>query len=136
MIKFLDLKKQYLEIKPEIDEAIFKVISDTAFIGGKYVDEFEENFAKYLGIKNAIGVGNGTDALEVALWALDLPKASEIIVPANTFIATAEAVSRNGLKVRFVDSNKYYQINTKSIEENINESTSAIIAVNLARKYQ
>ncbi len=131
MIKFLDLKKQYLEIKPEIDEAIFKVISDTAFVGGKYVSKFEENFAKYLGIKNAIGVGNGTDALEVALWALDLPKVSEVIVPANTFIATSEAVSKNGLKVRFVDSNKYYQINTKSIEENINENTSAIIAVHL-----
>jgi len=131
MIKFLDLKKQYEEIKDEVNEAIFEVINDTAFVGGKYVDEFEKNFASYLGIKNTIGVGNGTDALEIALWSLDLPKESEVIVPANTFIATSEAVSRNNLKVRFVDCNKYYQINTKSIEENINENTSAIIAVHL-----
>jgi dTDP-4-amino-4,6-dideoxygalactose transaminase len=131
MIKFLDLKKQYNEIKDEVNEAIFNVIEDTAFVGGKYVEEFEKNFASYLGIKNVIGVGNGTDALEIALWSLDLPKNSEVIVPANTFIATSEAVSRNGLKVKFVDSNKYYQINTKSIEENITENTSAIIAVHL-----
>jgi len=131
MIKFLDLKKQYETIKDEINEVIFNVINDTAFVGGKYVEEFENNFSSYLGIKNAIGVGNGTDALEIALWALDLPKDSEVIVPANTFIATSEAVSRNGLKVKFVDCNKYYQINTKSIEEHITPNTSAIIAVHL-----
>jgi dTDP-4-amino-4,6-dideoxygalactose transaminase len=131
MIKFLDLKKQYEEIKDEVNEAIFNVIEDTAFVGGKYVEKFENNFRDYLGIKNVIGVGNGTDALEIALWSLDLAKGSEVIVPANTFIATSEAVSRNGLKVKFVDCNKYYQINTKSIEENITENTSAIIAVHL-----
>ena len=131
MIKFLDLKKQYLKIKDEIDSAIFSVIENSAFVGGKYVKEFEDNFAKFIGVNEAIGVGNGTDALEIALWALDLPKGSEVLVPANTFIATAEAVSRNGLKVKFVDCNKYYQINTKSIEENITDKTSAIIAVHL-----
>lgn len=131
MIKFLDLKKQYESIKNEINTAIFEVIEDSAFVGGKYVEEFEKNFAKYLGTKHAIGVGNGTDALEIALWSLDLPKNSEVIVPANTFIATAEAVTRNNLKVKFVDCNKYYQINTKSIEENITKNTSAIIAVHL-----
>jgi dTDP-4-amino-4,6-dideoxygalactose transaminase len=131
MIKFLDLKKQYKEMKDEIDKAIFNVIENTAFVGGKYVEEFENSFVSYLGVKNVIGVGNGTDALEIALWSLDLPKNSEVIVPANTFIATSEAVSRNGLKVKFVDCNKYYQINTKSIEENITPNTSAIIAVHL-----
>ncbi len=131
MIKFLDLKKQYETIKNEINEAIFDVINDTAFVGGKYIEEFEKNFANYVGVKHAIGVGNGTDALETALWALDLPKESEVLVPANTFIATAEAVSRNGFKVRFVDCNKYYQIYTKNIEEHITPNTSAIIAVHL-----
>jgi len=58
MIKFLDLKKQYEEIKDEVNEAIFDVINDTAFVGGKYVEKFENSFADYLGIKNAIGVGN------------------------------------------------------------------------------
>ena len=131
MVKFLDLKKQYLSIKKEIDKAIFSVIEDSAFVGGKYVKEFEDSFSKYLNIKHTIGCGNGTDALSIALWALDLPKNSEVLVPANTFIATAEAVSKNGLKVKFVDCNKYYQINTKSIEENITNKTSAIIAVHL-----
>ena len=131
VIKFLDLKKQYKTIKYEINEAIFEVINDTAFVGGKYVERFEENFASYLRIKNAIGVGNGTDALEIALWALNLPKGSEVIVPANTFIATSEAVSRNGLKVKFVDCDKYYQIDIKSLQKNITPKTSAIIAVHL-----
>ena len=80
MIKFLDLKKQYLEIKDEIDSAIFSVIEDNAFVGGKYVKKFEDNFAKFIGVNEAIGVGNGTDALEIALWALDLPKNSEVLV--------------------------------------------------------
>ncbi|GAX87597.1 hypothetical protein LNAT_P0894 [Lebetimonas natsushimae] len=131
MIKFLDLKKQYNTIKNEIDNAIFKVIEDSAFVGGKYTQEFEQNFAKYIGIKHALGVGNGTDALEIALWALNLPKNSEVLIPANTFIATAESVTRNNLRVKFVDCNKYYQINTKSVEENITKNTSAIIAVHL-----
>jgi len=131
MIKFLDLNKQYNSIKNEIDKAIFDVIEDSAFIGGKYVKIFENNFAKYLDINNVIGVGNGTDALEIALWALELPKGSEVIVPANTFIATSEAVSRAGLKIKFVDCNKYYQINTKFLEEYITPNTSAIIAVHL-----
>jgi dTDP-4-amino-4,6-dideoxygalactose transaminase len=131
MIKFLDLKKQYLSIKKEIDKAIFDVIDESAFVGGKYLREFEENFAKYLGVKHAIGVGNGTDALEVALWSLDLPRNSEVIVPVNTFIATSEAVSRNGLKIKFVDCNEYYQLDTTLLEGAINENTSAIIPVHL-----
>lgn len=102
MIKFLDLKKQYVDIKDEIDEAIKNVISETAFIGGKYVAKFEEEFANYQEAKHCIGVGNGTDALEIAIESLDLPKGSEIIVPANSFIASSEAVTRAGHKVVFL----------------------------------
>ena len=131
MVKFLDLKKQYNSIKDDIDKAIFEVIEDTAFVGGKYLQNFEENFGRYIGIKHVVGVGNGTDALEIALWSLNLPKNSKVLVPANTFIATSEAVSRVGLKVKFVDCNKYYQINTKALENSIDEDTSAIIAVHL-----
>ena len=131
MIRFLDLKKQYESIKEEIDVAMAEVITDTAFVGGRYVEEFEKNFAKYLKVENVVGVGNGTDALEVALWALDLPKRSEVIVPANTFIATSEAVTRNGLEVRFVDCDESYQIDIKKVEESISDKTSAIIAVHL-----
>ena len=131
MVKFLDLQKQYKSIEKEINEKIFEVINNTAFIGGKYLDEFEKNFASYCDIKHCIGVGNGTDALEIALWSLDLPQNSEVLVPANSFIATSEAVTRNGLKIRFVDCDKYYQICLKSLRENITDNTSAIIVVHL-----
>ena len=131
MVNFLDLKKQYLSIKDEIDKAIFGVIDESAFIGGKYVKIFEDNFAEYLNAKYVIAVGNGTDALEIALWGLNLPKNSEVIVPANSFIATSEAISRNNLKVVFADIGSDYLIDTKSIERLISDKTSAIVVVHL-----
>ena len=72
-IKFLDLKKNYLSSKKEIDAEIQKVIDTTSFINGNIVEEFENNFSKYIGIKHCIGVGNGTDALEIAINSLQLP---------------------------------------------------------------
>lgn len=104
-MKFLDLHHQYLSIKSEIDDAIASVLADTAFIGGKYVNDFECEFAAYLGVAQCLGVGNGTDALEIAIEALELPTGSEIIVPANSFIASSEAVTRCGHKVVFADVN-------------------------------
>ena len=99
MIKFLDLYEQYESIKTEIDKAIESVIRDTAFIGGKYVSAFEGDFAEYQQVQYCIGVGNGTDALEIAIESLELPAGSEIIVPANSFVASAEAVTRTGHKI-------------------------------------
>jgi dTDP-4-amino-4,6-dideoxygalactose transaminase len=132
MIKFLELKKQYLSIKNEIDDAIQDVLNSSCFIGGKYVKTFENNFAKYINCNYCIGVGNGTDALEIAIESLDLPQHSEIIVPANTFIASAEAVTRNGHKVVFCDVDKNnYTIDVKDLANRINNNTSAIIAVHL-----
>jgi len=131
MIKFLDLKKQYLSIKDEIDSAISNIIENTAFIGAPSVASFEKNFASFQGVKEVIGVGSGTDALEIAIWALDLPKGSEIIVPANSYIATSESVTRNGLKVLFADVDEDYLISPKSIKEVITKDTKAIIPVHL-----
>lgn len=132
MIKFIDLHAQYLSIKDEIDSAITSVISESAFIGGKYVKQFEEKFAEYQQSKYCVGVGNGTDALEIAIEALDLPKESEIIVPANSFIASAEAVTRSGHKVVFCDANSDdYTINIKDLKRRITPNTSAIMAVHL-----
>lgn len=131
MVKFLDLGKQYLTMKDEINSAIQNVITDTAFVGGKYVQSFEENFASYQECVYCIGVGNGTDALEIALWALNLPKGSEVIVPSNSFIATSEAVTRNGLKIVFADCKDDYTICHKSIKGLINKNTSCIIPVHL-----
>ncbi|MFT7005001.1 MAG: dTDP-4-amino-4,6-dideoxygalactose transaminase [Sulfurimonas sp.] len=132
MIKFLDLKKQYGCIKEEIDEAIKNVISETAFIGGKYVSQFEKEFAIYQEAKYCIGVGNGTDALEIAIESLDLPLGSEVIVPANSFIASSEAVTRSGHRVVFCDCNENnYTISIPSVKSKISPNTKAIIAVHL-----
>ncbi|MDA8865587.1 DegT/DnrJ/EryC1/StrS family aminotransferase [Gammaproteobacteria bacterium] len=132
MIKFLDLNSQYLNIKPEIDSAIQEVIGNAAFIGGTHVSNFEESFLKYIGTDYCIGVGNGTDALEIAIEALNIPLGSEIIVPANSFIATGEAVTRSGHKVIFADVDAdSYVISISDIKARITPKTKAIIAVHL-----
>lgn len=132
MIKFLDLQKQYSSIKTEIDNAISDVIEKSQFIGGYAVEKFEKNFAQYCEAEFCVGVGNGTDALEIAIEALDLPLGSEILVPANSFIASAEAVTRNGHKVTFVDCNpNNYTVSLDSVRDNLNANTRAIIAVHL-----
>lgn len=132
MIKFLDLAAQYQSIKPEIDAAIANVIRDTAFIGGKYVKEFERQFADYVGAKHCIGVANGTDALEIAIEAAQLPPGSEIIVPGNSFIASAEAVTRCGHKVVFADvDHGSYTLTAETVRSKLTERTKAIIAVHL-----
>lgn len=132
MIKFLDLKKQYEDIKDEIDKAINDVISETAFIGGKYVAQFEKEFAQYQDAKYCIGVGNGTDALEIAIESLNLPNGSDIIVPANSFIASSEAITRSGHKVVFCDCDEdNYTISITSIKSKLTKNTKAIMAVHL-----
>jgi dTDP-4-amino-4,6-dideoxygalactose transaminase len=131
-VPFVDLKAQYYSIKDEIDKAISSVIQDSAFIGGKYVKVFENNFANYLNVKSCIGVGNGTDAVYVALRALGISEGDEVITAANTFIATAEAITLTGARVKFVDCNdETYNIDVSKIEDVIGAKTKAIIPVNL-----
>lgn len=131
-IKFLDLHKQYLAIQPEIDAAIRSVIEQSAFIGGKVVKDFEAGFAEFQQADHCVGVANGTDALEIAIEALSLPPASEIIVPANSFIASAEAVTRSGHRVVFADIDpQSYTISLQDVERRIGSKTKAIIAVHL-----
>lgn len=131
-IPFVDLKAQYRSIAPEIDEAIAKVVTDCAFIDGKYVKEFEKNFAQFCRARHCIGVGNGTDALFVALKALGIGQGNEVIVPANTFVATSEAVTMAGAKVVFADCDpQSYTIDVNLIETLINSKTRAIIPVHL-----
>jgi dTDP-4-amino-4,6-dideoxygalactose transaminase len=132
MIKFLDLHAQYLSIKDEIDAAIAGVIADSAFIGGARVKAFEAEFGAWIGSPHCIGVGNCTDAIEIALEAFDLPTGSEVIVPANSFIATSEAVSRGGLNVIFADVDEgNYTLDVESVRRHITENTKAIIPVHL-----
>lgn len=131
-IKFQDLFFFNSFIKNEVDFKINEIIKNSSFINGPDKFEFEENFARYCDAKYCIGVGNCSDALEICIEALNLPKESEIIVPSNSFIATSEAVTRSGHKVIFADCNKdNYTISLNSIKNNINKNTSAIIAVHL-----
>src|SRR5207244_1554377 len=95
-IPCLDLKRQHQSIKPELFAAFEKVYDNTAFSGGPFVEEFEKNFAAYCKTKYAVGVNNGTAALHLAMLALGVGPGDEVIVPANTFIATAWGVSHAG----------------------------------------
>jgi dTDP-4-amino-4,6-dideoxygalactose transaminase len=132
LIKFLDLHAQYLSIKPSIDAAIAGVIKESAFVGGAQLSEFELQFGKYQQVKHCVGVANGTDAIEIALESLNLPKESEVIVPANTFIATSEAVSRLGHKVVFADVlESTYCMDPADARRRITPRTRAIILVHL-----
>lgn len=132
MIKFLDLNHQYLSIQKEIDGTIKDVINESAFIGGKYLTKFEEEFASYHETNHCIGIGNGTDGLEIVLESFDLPEKSEVIVPANSFISTAEAVTRAGYKVIFCDCDENnYTISISSLEAKITKNTKAIMVVHL-----
>ena len=131
-IPFVDLKMQYRTIKSEIDNAISDVISKTAFVGGPFGKSFEEEFSRFCNVKHCIGVGNGTDALFIALKALDIGEGDEVITAANSFIATSEAITRTGAKVVFVDINpRTYNIDVEKIEDKITPKTRAIIPVHL-----
>ncbi len=131
-IPCLDLKGQHEQIKNEIFEAFEKVYANTAFSGGPFVEEFENSFAKYCGTKYAVGVNNGTSALHLAMLALKIGVGDEVIVPANTFIATAWGVSYTGATPVFVDCDPLtWEIDVTKIEEKITPKTKAIIGVHL-----
>jgi dTDP-4-amino-4,6-dideoxygalactose transaminase len=131
-IPLVDLKAQYLSIKDEIDEAIQRVISKSAFILGEEVEAFEEEYARFCGAKYCVGVASGTAALHLALIACGIGSGDEIITTPFTFIATAEAISHCGARPVFVDINpKNYNIDPAKIEAVITERTTAIIPVHL-----
>jgi len=131
-IPFVDLKSQYNNIKLEIDNAISKVISETAFIGGRYVNEFETNFANLYGSENCISVANGTDSLYIMMKMLGIGVGDEVITVANSWISTSETISQTGAKPVFVDiDQKYYTIDESQIESKITSKTKCIIPVHL-----
>lgn len=134
MIKYpmVDLLAQYNDISVEIDNAIQSVIKSGAFIKGKEVHYFENELAEYLSAKNIISCANGTDALQLALMALDLKPGDEVITPAFSYIAAAEACALLGLKPVFVDvDKKTFNIDVEQIEDKISEKTKCIIPVHL-----
>ncbi|MBN2520036.1 MAG: DegT/DnrJ/EryC1/StrS family aminotransferase [Bacteroidales bacterium] len=131
-IKMVDLYGQYLKIKKEIDQAIQNVIDSTAFVKGPQVKRFEDELAKYLNVKNVIACANGTDALQIALMALELKPGDEVITSTFTFIATVEVIALLGLTPVLVDVNPdTFLIDTNEIKKAITKRTRAIIPVHL-----
>jgi dTDP-4-amino-4,6-dideoxygalactose transaminase len=128
----VDLKNQYLKIKPEIDAAIQEVVNSTAFINGPAVKAFQQNLEKYLNVKHVIPCANGTDALQIAMMALGLKPGDEVITADFTYVATAEVIGLLGLKPVLVDVNPdTFDINTDAIIKNITPKTKAIVPVHL-----
>lgn len=131
-VPFLDLKAQYSSIKNEVDSAIQQVIDNTAFILGKAVFDFEKNFAAAHNVKHCFGTSSGTDGNHIALWALGIKPGDEIIIPANTFIATAWGATLCGAKPVFVDCHpESYNLDPEKVEAAITPKTKAIVAVHL-----
>jgi dTDP-4-amino-4,6-dideoxygalactose transaminase len=129
---FLELAPSYLELKAEIDAAISGVLSRGAYILGNEVAAFEKEFARYLGVKHCIGVASGLDALVLTLMAFDIGPGAEVIVPSNTYFATALAVSRVGAHVRFVEPCiETHNLDPIRLEAAITERTAAVIPVHL-----
>lgn len=131
-VPFVDLKAQYNSLKREIDKAVQSVISEAAFVRGKYVSEFERSYAQKYNVKHCISVSNGTDALYITLKALGIGPGDEVITVANSWISTSETISQAGAKPVFVDIEPdYYSIDISRIEAKITSNTKAIIPVHL-----
>lgn len=131
-IPFATFKRMHNEIREQLDEAYKKVMDKSVFIQGEECKKFEEEYASYCGTDYCVGVGTGLDAIYLILKALDIKKGDEVIVPSNTYIATALAVSYTGATPIFVEPEiETYNINPALIENKINKNTKAIIAVHL-----
>ena len=131
-IPFLDLGAHHRPIREQLDAAIAEVIDTGAFAGGPFVAAFERDFAAYCGVRSAVGVGNGTDALWLALLGLGVGAGDEVITSPSTFMATAEAISFTGAKPVFVDiDERTYLLDPALLEAAITPRTKAIIPVHL-----
>jgi dTDP-4-amino-4,6-dideoxygalactose transaminase len=131
-IKMVDLQGQYLRIKPEIDAAIQSVLDSTAFIQGPQVHEFANALAAHNNVEHVIPCGNGTDALQIAMMALELEPGDEVILPVHTYVATAEVIALLRLKPVFVDvDEKTFNLDVDQLENKITPKTKAVVPVQL-----
>src|SRR5215207_1948869 len=131
-IPFLDLRAPYLELQSELDAAYERVMKSGWYILGSEVETFEEEFARYCEAEHCIGVASGLDALHLILRAMEIGEGDEVVIPANTYIATWLAVSHAGaVPVPVEPDEKTYNINPSRIEAAITQKTKAIIAVHL-----
>ncbi len=131
-IPFVDLASQHEEIADEVRAGLEAVFATTSFVGGPEVAAFESEYADYVGARHCVGVANGTDALELALRASGVRPGGEVVLPANTFIATAEAVSRIGATPVLVDvDDEHLLIDPAQVERTLTVRTQAVVPVHL-----
>lgn len=130
-VPFVDLRLQHRRIAAEVQQAMSDIMERTAFVLGPEVSVFEDAFAAYCGVRHCVGVGNGTDALELALRGAGVGRGDEVIIPANTFVATAEAVLRAGADVVLADCGEDYLLDPASVAERVTSRTKAVIPVHL-----
>lgn len=130
-INFNQLDRGYLKYKDEYDKAAIKTLESGWYIMGKKGKKFEEEFASFIGVKYCVGLNSGLDALILALRALEVGKGDEVIVPANTYIATVLGITENGAIPVFVEPDEYYNLDADKIEDEITDKTKAILVVHL-----
>ncbi|HAY71668.1 MAG TPA: transcriptional regulator, partial [Saprospirales bacterium] len=131
-LHMVDLIGQYNKIKDEIDGAVLETIASSAYINGPQVSSFSKNLANYHGVRHVIPCANGTDALQIALMALDLKRGDEIIVPAFTYVATAEVIALLGLTPIMVDVDPdHFNLTGELFEKAITPRTKAVVPVHL-----
>ncbi len=132
MIPIVDLKREYIQIKTEVNEAIHRVLDKQWFILGEEVKKFEREFSEYVSAKYSIGVNSGSDALYLAVKSLGIGNGDEVITVSHTFVSTADAIVRNGAKPVFVDiDSETYIMDVAQVEDKITKRTKAIIPVHL-----
>ena len=131
-IPLVDLRAAHAQVAAEIQAGFDDVISSTAFIKGDVAAAFERDYAAFTGVAHCVGVASGTDALELALRAAEVPAGAEVIMPANTFVATAEAVVRAGARPAFADVDPdYLLLDPGALEAALSQQTGAVIPVHL-----
>ena len=131
-VPFVDLKAQYASLREEMNTAVFSVLETAHFVGGPVLEKFEEEFAEFVGASHCIGVANGTDAITLAARASGLGPGDEVLVPANTFFATAEAISNCGASPVFVDVDPItFHMDFASAAQSVTDRTKAIVPVHL-----
>jgi dTDP-3-amino-2,3,6-trideoxy-4-keto-D-glucose/dTDP-3-amino-3,4,6-trideoxy-alpha-D-glucose/dTDP-2,6-dideoxy-D-kanosamine transaminase len=131
MIKIWDYNQEYKVLRKKILKSIDDVLKSGTLVFGPALDRFEKNFTQYIGTKHGLGVGNGTDALEIALKACEIGYGDEVITTSNTAVPTVTAIVNAGATPCFVDVNEFYLMNTNLLENKINKKTKAIMPVHL-----
>lgn len=130
-ITFNKLTRQYNYYKSEYEEAVLRVLRSGWYLLGKELENFEEEFAKFIGIKYCVGVGSGLDALEIAVRILDIGVGDEVLVQGNTYIASVMGITKNGATPIFIEPDNYFNIDVDKIEKAITSKTKAIMVIHL-----